>query len=148
VVLAYLVIAADVLALTNSPYGANPQIQLARLGTTLTATPGSSYPGGDVNLTASVTDPGTVGVGGIDLTIELSPGLRLVGPPELSRGNGCREGSSIVCRLGFLRPRNKQVANVAFGVRVTERGDQRVGVVATAGGTRRASSVVISVPSG
>jgi hypothetical protein len=148
VALAYLVVSADVLALANYPYGANPQIQLVRLGASLNASPASSYLGGDVNLVASVDDHGTRGIGGLSLTIDLSPGLHLVGPPAFSRGNGCTGTGPVVCDLGFLKPRGEQVATVLFGVQVTEPEDQRVSVVASSADRAipKVASVVIAVP--
>jgi hypothetical protein len=145
--LCYLIVAADVLAVTDYPYGPNPQVQLVLLRTSITAPAGGSYLGGDVNFTVSVTNAGTVGAGHLRLELVLSPGLRLVGPPALTRGTGCRGRSTLRCDLGFLQPQNGQHATVLLGAQVTQPRDQELRAWASAQGDPRSNvaSVVVSI---
>lgn len=74
----------------------------------------------------SVTDDGPAGVDGVVLTVELPPGMRLVGPPAYTRGSGCTGTTTLVCNLGFLRPKGAQQANVMFGAQITQPTSQRL----------------------
>jgi uncharacterized repeat protein (TIGR01451 family) len=147
VVLCYLVVAADVLAVTDYPYGPNPQVQLVQLLTAFSPPSVSSYLGGEVNVTVSVSNGGTVGAGNLRLVLVLPAGLRLVGPPALTRGTGCRGRSTLTCDLGFLRPRNGQEATALFGVQVTQPRDQELRAWASAQGETRSNvaSLVVSI---
>ncbi len=131
---AYLVIAADVLALTNQPYGEDPALHLVVLHPSITAPSATSVFGGEVNFVVSVRDVGTVGAEKLFLTINLSPGMRLVGPPAFTRGSGCTGRSTLVCNLGFLSPKGAQVATVMFGVLITQPTDQQITAWASAQG--------------
>ena len=131
---ASLIFVADVLALTNYPYGANPQVQLVALYTSISAPSNASYLGGEVNFVVSVVDRGSVGAGNLSLVVKLSPGMRLVGPPAVTRGSGCTGTSELVCDLGFLRPRSGQEATASFGVQITQPQDQRLTAQSSAQG--------------
>ena len=134
VVCVYLVVAANVLAITNQPYGEDAWIHLVALQTTISADTAASYQGGEVNFNISVIDNGPAGVGGLILTVRLSHGLRLVGPPAYTRGSGCTGTTTLVCNLGFLRPKGAQQANVMFGAQVTEPTSQLLTASASAQG--------------
>ena len=123
---AYLVIAANVLALTNQPYGQDASFRLVALHTSISADTPTSYPGGYVNFNVSVTDKGTAGAGDLVLTVHLSPGMRLVGPPAFTRGSGCTGSSTLVCNIDFLRPDGAQQATVMFGVQITQPTSQQL----------------------
>jgi len=134
VAVAYLVVAANVMALSNYPYGSEIFIQLVSLRTTLSADTSSSYLGGYVNLTANATDQGGVGAFNVVVTFELSPGLRLAGLPAYTLGSGCSGTSTVVCNVSFLSPKGGSTATFHFGVQITQREDQLVKASATAAG--------------
>ncbi len=123
-VCAYLVLAANVLALTDYPYGADPKFQLVRLHTAISGSPQESVPGGQVNFEVTVTDRGVMGAADLLLTVKLSPGMRLVGPPKVTLGPGCRGTTTLVCDLVSLRPKSGNTAFVWFGVEITQPIDQ------------------------
>jgi hypothetical protein len=132
----YLVVAANVLAITNQPYGEDAWIRspLVALRPSIAADTSASYPGGEVNFNVSVTDEGVAGVDGVVLHVQLSPGMHLVGPPAYTRGSGCTGESTLVCNLGFLRPKGTQQAAIMFGVQITEPTNQRLATWASAPG--------------
>ena len=80
-------------------------MRLVSLRTTLSGDTSSSYPGGYVNLTGSVADEGGAGAVNVVVTFQLSPGLRLAGPPAYTLGTGCTGTSTIVCNVSYLRSR-------------------------------------------
>ena len=144
---AYLILVADVLALTNYPYGSNPQVRLVSLHTSISTPTNASYLGGEVNFVITVIDRGTVGAGHLTLTVKLSPGMRLVGPPALTRGPGCTGTSTLVCNIGFLRPRGKQEATASLGIQITQPHDQQLTAQSSAQGDPQSNlaSFVVSV---
>jgi hypothetical protein len=144
----WLVVSANVLAATGYPYGQNPGPQLVALHTSITTPSSDSYLGGDVNFNVSVIDRGTIGAGDLVATINLSPGMRLVGPPALTRGSGCTGSTTLVCNLGFLRPRGAQMAIVVFGVQITQAVDQRLTAWARAQGNPRSNTASFDVSVG
>ena len=144
----FLIAASNVLAITDFPYHADTPL-LTDLRTSISTTSKSSYLGGETNFQVSVTDDGAIGATGISLTIDLSPGLRLVGPPAYTRGNGCTGTSKLRCDLGFLSPEEAEQATVFFGVQSTHLGPQRVTASTEALGhptTTPASAVVVVYP--
>jgi hypothetical protein len=114
------------MAFTNRPYGAELAVYYVTFHTAITASPPVSYPGGYVNFAISVMDTGPAGAGSPRLTIRLSPGMRLVGPPAYTRGTGCTGTRTLVCDLGFLSPNGTQQATINFGVQITQPGNQQV----------------------
>lgn len=145
---AYLVVAANVLALTNQPYGQDPTFQLVVLHTSISADTSASYLGGEVNFNVSVTDRGTVGAGGIVLTIHLPPGMRLVGPPAFTRGSGCTGNSVLVCNLDFLTPKGAQQASIMFGVQITQPTSQLLTAWASSPGAKNSNIASFNVSVG
>jgi hypothetical protein len=136
----YLVVAANVMALSDYPYGKDVFVQLVSLRTTLAGDTSSSYPGGYVNLTASASDEGGVGAFNVVVMFELSAGLRLAGPPAYTLGTGCTGSSTIVCDVPFLRPKGGSTATFRFGVQIAEHADQEVEASATAAGHARSNT--------
>jgi hypothetical protein len=139
VALVYLVVAANVMALSDYPYGPDVFVQLVSLRTTLTGDTDSSYPGGYVNLTSTVADAGGVGAFNVVVTFELSQGLHLAGPPAHSLGGGCSGASTIVCTVPYLRPQSGEAATFQFGVQITQHANQEVTASATAAGHARSN---------
>ena len=93
----------------------------------------------------SVTDSGIVGAGDLFLRVELSPGMRLVGPPAATLGPGCRGTVNLVCDLVSVRPKNGNAAIVRLGVQITQPVDQTLTAWASAVGdpeSNRASFLV------
>jgi hypothetical protein len=134
-VVAYFVLVANVFALTDYPYGARPQIQRAKLQTSISASSSVSRPGGDVVFRApggevdfriDVTNRSAFEASGVHLKIELAPGMQLLGRPAFTRGSGCIGSSTLTCNLDFLDPNAAQTATVWFGVRITQMGNQTV----------------------
>ena len=144
----FLIAASNVLAITDLPYRADVPA-LTDLHTSITTSSESSYLGGETNFQVSVIDVGSIGATGLSLTIELSPGLRLVGPPAYTRGNGCSGTATVRCDLGFLSPKGAEQATVFFGVQSTKLGAQTVVASANALGnptTTPASFTVVVYP--
>ena len=140
----YLVVAANVMALSDYPYGSEYFVQLVSLRTTLTGDTASSYLGGYVNFTATVADEGGVGAFNVVVTFQLSPGLRLAGPPAYTLGTGCTGTETVVCNVSFLSPGGGTAATFRFGVQIADHGDQAVKAWATAAGHARSN--VVSYP--
>jgi Domain of unknown function DUF11/Dolichyl-phosphate-mannose-protein mannosyltransferase len=69
----------------------------------------------DVDL--SVANAGTGTALGVRVTIQLSPGMKLNGPPYTERGSGCTGTTTIVCDLDFLEP--GMTTPVRFAVKLT-----------------------------
>ena len=150
-VCACLVFAADVFALTDYPYGADPQNshqfpqKLVVLHTEIAASSTESSPGGQVDFEISVTNSGIVGAADLLLTIELPPGMRLAGPPAATLGPGCRGSVTVVCDLVSIRPKSGNTAIVRLGVQITSPNDQTLTAWASAVGdpeSNRASFTV------
>jgi hypothetical protein len=144
---AYLIPAADVLALTDYPYGADPKIPLVVLHTAIVASSHETRPGGRVSFELSVTDRGTVGAADLFLTVQFPPGMRLVGKPAATLGPGCHGTVTLVCNLTSVRPRSGNAAIVRFLVQVTQWSDQTLVAWASAAGDSRSNlaSFVVSV---
>ena len=141
----FLVAASNVLAITDLPYRADVPA-LADLHTSITTSSQSSYLGGETNFQVSVTDVGSTGATGLSLTIDLSPGLRLVGPPAYTRGNGCSGTATVRCDLGFLSPKGAEQATIFFGVQSTKLGAQTVVASANALGNPTTTPASFTVP--
>lgn len=97
---------------------APPDLRLA-----LDAQPRSSAVGGSSEVAVTAVDAGG-GSSRVTLTITLSPGLALLGPPAYERGSGCAGSSTIVCDLDFLLP--NAPTRVRFSVQATSPGEQRI----------------------
>lgn len=136
-VCAYLLAASDVLALTNEPYGDDPQPVLDTLQATISATSHDSYEGGEVNFTVSLTDTGPMDAPGVFLYLKLSPGLRLVGRPARTLGSGCSGSSTLVCNIGSLFAHSAQTATVYLGVQITQLANQTLTAYGSAQGEPR-----------
>jgi hypothetical protein len=126
-----LIVVANVLAITDYPYG-EKLIGLPDLRTRITTPAPSIYLGGMVNLQIDVTDVGTVGATRVHLLVHLPPELHLVGPPARTRGTGCTGTSTLDCNLDNLSPNGKDVATIYFGVQATNLGPHELTAAANA----------------
>jgi hypothetical protein len=123
----YLVAAADIGAASGYPYGnrtAGRATEIANIDTQLTGSSPSAQQGEHVNFDVAVVSHETVTAWRLRLTIRLTPGLRLDGPPAYSIGSGCSGATVIVCNLDYLPAYHS--THVYFGVTVTGEGDQAV----------------------
>jgi len=93
-------------------------LRLALSATTPTATMSGTD---DISVTAVDAGGGSTHV---VLTINLSSGLALVGPPAYERGSGCAGQSVLTCNLDFLQP--NAPTHVRFSVRAVSPGNQQV----------------------
>jgi hypothetical protein len=122
VVLVVLGLAAiDASAVFGYPYGNGFQPRRTPATITISGSPRSSYTGGEVNFRVQVRNdsdylllPSTV------VTFYLSPGMNLVGPPQVTIGNGCTGAGPIVCHLNYLPP--DLTAMINFGIQFTDPG--------------------------
>ncbi len=80
VAVGYLVVAANVFALTGYPYGNDPE-NLVRVRTSISGTPTTLRPGDQVGVRVSVENGKYLGVGGVTLTIVLPPACAWSGNP-------------------------------------------------------------------
>ena len=107
---------ADTAALAEYPYKYRLIDLPALLYTTLTASTPVGLPGDEVDFTALVMNPQPSDAHDALLHIELSPGLRLLGPPAVERGPGCTGTSTVTCNLDFIVA--QQTTPVHFAARV------------------------------
>jgi hypothetical protein len=80
--------------------GLSPTLAIAIQGSAASASPGQEV---DFTVWSSDNDP-SKGFGDVVLRLDLSPGLRLAGPPYYERGSGCTGTQSITCALDSLGP--------------------------------------------
>ncbi len=131
----YVVAAADISAASGFPYGnrtAGRATEIANIDTRLTASSTTAQRGGHVNFDVTITSHETVTARKLELTITLTPGLRLDGPPAYSIGSGCTGAATIVCNLDYLPAYHS--TQVHFGVTVTDETDQAVTAETTSDG--------------
>jgi hypothetical protein len=143
--LGYLVVVANVFALTDYPYGNNPE-SLVKIHTAIAATPSTVRPGDKVALNVTVENGKILGVAHVTLTIALDPGLRLIGPPAFTRGSGCQGTTTIVCDLDTLGPAMSTA--VGLVAQLTEASSQRITARTTVDGgyaSKRASLTIEAV---
>jgi Dolichyl-phosphate-mannose-protein mannosyltransferase/Domain of unknown function DUF11 len=90
---------------------------------------GSAPLGSEKDFAVWVTNAGTETAFSVELTLQLSRGMRLLGPPAYERGSGCTGTKSVVCRLDFLEP--GMSTPIRFGVVLTRPGVQKLVATAT-----------------
>lgn len=149
VVGSYLVGAADVCAVLGYPYGnrtEGPASQVADIETTLTASPLPSYLGGYVNVVVTVAYKGDEVARDLLLTLRLSSGMRLAGPPHYTIGSGCVGTSTLVCDLDYL-PAN-QSTQVDFGVQMLTVAPQTIRASTNSAGEVGYSHPELTIPFG
>jgi hypothetical protein len=116
------------------------------LRTSIAANVGAVHPGQEVDFSLTAADTATDrGYGGVVLTIELPPGMHLLGTPYHERGTGCTGTRTIRCSLDDLSPLATTL--VRFNVSVTQRGPQTVRAHLSAIGARDEPPVTFTVSS-
>ena len=66
------------------------------------------------------------------LTIDLSPGMRLLGPPAYTRGSGCSGSQTLSCDLDYVQA--YQTTAIRLGVEITEPSYQSLHAAASSQG--------------
>ena len=93
------------------------------LSASVTANVTAVVPGQEVNFQIEVTNSSLYqGYAGVVLTIDLTPGMRLLGSPYYEIGSGCHGTSTIRCDIGNLSAHAS--TPIKFGVQVTSRAKQ------------------------
>lgn len=128
----WLLLAVDVCSILAYPYGDGYQGRISPLVASIDVSPRSSYLGGEVNYTVTVSSVGPVLLNGIVLTVKLEQGMVLVGPPKVTLGGGCTGTETLECDLGYLAP--GQSTTVYFGVQFSQPGDETLVVVPSSNG--------------
>jgi hypothetical protein len=113
--------AVDAAAVFGYPYGNGFQPRKTPATVTISWSPKTSYMGGDVNFTVNATNLSpTLLLPDTDVTFYLSPGMTLVGPPQVNIGSGCTGNGPIVCHLNYLAP--QFTATIYFGIQFSDPG--------------------------
>jgi hypothetical protein len=103
--------------------------------------------GGEVDLTVHLDNPTRLTLGDVLLTLQLSPGLELLGPPFYQRGSGCVGTSTLVCHLDFVEARMNTL--LRLGVLVTSapgsKEDVRITVTSDGLASRHSADFKIAV---
>ncbi len=87
--------------------------------------------GQEVDFAVYVANNGSASAPSVVLTIDLQPGLRLLGPPAIERGPGCTGTRVVTCPLDFLA--SGASTTVRFAVQVERQGILAVKASATGG---------------
>lgn len=144
---ALVLAAADVSAVFGYPYGNGYQPRRTPVLVAIAGTPAKTYLGGEVNFELTVTNQSSyILLPDVVLTIELGPGMNLVGPPKVTIGNGCTGSQPIVCHLNYLG--SDQLGTVWFGVQFTQAGTHIVTAHATSNGFPGPAPTVYAIPVG
>jgi len=143
-----VVAAAAASAIAKYPYGNHDVVVPAPISAQISTTRPVSVAGDEVDFDVTVRNDLPEVMHHVGLTVELPPGLELLGLPYYERGSGCTGRSTITCNLDYLLGRMQ--TPVRFGVRVLPGGGTRrtVDVWGTLnGGAGRKSHVTITVGS-
>jgi hypothetical protein len=90
---------------------------------------GSAGIGSEKDFAVWVANAGTETAFSVTLTLQLAPGMHLLGPPAFERGSGCTGSQTVVCDLDFLEP--GMSTPIRFGVILTKPGVQTLVATAT-----------------
>jgi uncharacterized repeat protein (TIGR01451 family) len=135
VVCVVVVVVACVVAAFGYPYGnrtAGAAIEIADIKTTIAPSRETASVGDEVDFTVTVDYQGNTVANQLLLTVDLPPGMRLLGPPHYTIGSGCSGLSTIVCNLDYL-PANHST-QIQFGVEITRPSDQTVTAISRSAG--------------
>ncbi len=117
-----LLAAIDASAIFGYPYGNGFQPRRTPAAVTISGSPATSYVGGDVNFKVTVQNLSSIYfLPDVVLTFDLSPGMTLVGPPQVTIGDGCTGTGPIVCHLNYLSSNSGGTVN--FGIQFSNPGD-------------------------
>ena len=106
-----------------------PNFRYADLTVAVPAISGSASVGSEKDMAIWVANAGTETALQAKLTLQLSRGVRLLGPPAFERGSGCTGTRSVVCQLDFLEA--GQSTPIRLGVVLTRTGVQTLVATAT-----------------
>jgi hypothetical protein len=112
----------------------------------ISGSPTRSYLGGEVNfaLTVRSLSPYLL-LPDVILTIDLGPGMNLVGPPKYTIGNGCTGSTQkIVCDVNYLAP--GLTGMYWFGVQFSEVGTHILAAHVTSDGFPGPAPTVYLIP--
>jgi len=115
-----LIAAATASAVLKFPYGARSDgatPSFVTLVPSIVGTRTAASPGEEVDFTVYLDNPTSDTLTQVLLTLKLSSGLKLLGPPFYERGSGCVGTSTLVCNLDFLEARRSTL--LRLGVQVT-----------------------------
>jgi hypothetical protein len=115
-----LIAAATASAVFKYPYGdrsATSPPSYVNLVPSIAGTRVHALEGQEVDFTVTVDNPTNGQLSNVVLTLRLSHGLRLLGPPFYERGSGCVGTTTLVCNLDFLEARMSTL--LRLGVVVT-----------------------------
>jgi hypothetical protein len=135
IAIAYLVAAAQVSAAFEYPYGnrtAGTAIVISPVGTSISAQPWETRVGGAVEVAVKVAYEGNEVANDLVLSLRLSRGLQLEGPPSYLIGSGCAGTQLVVCNLDYLPAFHSTM--VTFVVRPIAGGWQSISAWSTSGG--------------
>ena len=142
-----LVAAIDTCAVLGYPSGNGYQPRHSPFNVGVSASPTTSYVGGEVNYRVDVTNESDVVLlSDVILTLTFAPGMHLVGAPKLLSGIGCTGDTIVRCRLDYLAP--KQPTTVWFGLQFSDPGVHRLLARASSNGFDGPSATVFDVPVG
>jgi hypothetical protein len=128
-----LLAVVDAAAIFGYPYGNGFQPRKTPATVTISGSPSSSYTGGDVNFRVNVrNDSAYILLPHTLLTFYLSEGMHLVGPPQVTIGNGCTGSGPIVCDMGYMGPTAQGQVN--FGIQFSDPGTHYLKAVLTSDG--------------
>jgi Domain of unknown function DUF11 len=128
-----LIATATASAVFKYPYGARSNgatPNFVDLVPSIVGTRTSASPGEEVDFTVYLDNPTRDTLTQVLLTLKLSDGLKLLGPPFYERGSGCVGTSTIVCNIDFLEARSSTL--LRLGALVTSDAGATETVQATA----------------
>ncbi len=140
----YIVAVADVCAVFAYPYGTRTYATgLPGLSTYIQGSSTAAYPGSEVNFGVFVADTGTLALNDVSLTIQLAPGMRLLGRPAVGSGSLCTGNATLVCYVDYVDAQSSTW--VRLGVSVTGKGVQTLGAAASSNGIPAANTSSFAV---
>jgi hypothetical protein len=89
---------------------------LPQLRTSISGSTTAAFPGDEVDFTVRLADPTRNAFTHVVLTIELPPGMQLLGNPIYERGSGCTGSSTISCNLDFLQGYTSTLVHLAVRI--------------------------------
>jgi len=108
--------AAAALALALAAGAVRIATKPIELHTSIESTASAAFPGDEVDFTVGIVNSTSEYLPHVVLTIQLPPGMHLLGRPTHERGRGCKGDSTIACDLDFLE--GHMQTRVHLGVRI------------------------------
>ena len=132
-----LIATATASAVFRYPYGARSNgatPNFVDLVPSIVGTRTSASPGEEVDFTVYLDNPTRDTLTQVLLTLKLSSGLKLLGPPFYERGSGCVGTSTIVCNIDFLEARKSTLLRLGVQVTAAPRSTETVQATAASEG--------------